>query len=180
MLVLLGTAILVVTLYEDVFWWKLHPPGGGAFTISDKVYSGVLTASNSSVVIPIEEGTILTLMGLKTNGTPISVIVMDGNGTELVRLVNISGMEQSGIDFIRVMGYLKWDGSGDYAQVMVVRESSDVEFELRIIAEGILYVTPVPEPIVWITAGYTTGMLLIIGGFYLIEQVIRDYDLQLT
>jgi hypothetical protein len=131
------------------------------------------------VAIPFETASILSLWDLGTNDTPVTILVLDWNETVMLILPNITEMRYDGIEFVEIWGSLNQDYISDYAEVVVTREAADVVFELRIITMAMIMVTPLPEPIPTFLIGYIIGIVLIVGGFYLIERVIRDYDLQI-
>jgi len=174
-LIFAGTFALVETAwYPIAFRWD--PRENTTWhTTSDRTYSGVLSATNQSVVIPLTGPSYLSelhLTSLRSNYTPITVTLRDWNASIVLQLVNYTTGVTDWHE-IEVHGGL-WSSWPDPATLTVARVSADVEFFLRIVIGYWMPALPSVPSFGVVILGNILGVALVGIGFGLIEGVVRD------
>jgi hypothetical protein len=161
--------------FEQATWHALQPTPSGWFTTFDQSFHGALSASNTSIDIPLEVDYGLELLELRelyTNDTPITIIIRNVNNEPIFQLVNLTAPQDNGPHSIEIIGGL----TNEYyhtATISITRETSDVQFRLRIILKHFVAVSPVPPPYYRFICGYIIGIVLIILGFIILELTTR-------
>jgi hypothetical protein len=174
-LILVGTMLITFMYFEQATWYALHPPPSGWYTIFDQSFHGELSASNTSINIPLEADNRLEKLEFQemyTNNTPITITIQNSNNETTFQLVNITAPQINGPYSVEIIGGLASLHTLT-ATVTITRETDDVQFRLRIIGKTFFAVSPAPPPYYLFISGYIIGSVLIILGFRILEQTTR-------
>lgn len=174
-LILLGTAILVSTVWAQATW--SHPDSH--WSTRSRTYSGVLTAANQSAVILIDVAPSehLRLSQLWTNDTPVTITVRNWNGSVVLQLPNYTyNSEVEPIEFV-VFGGLGHHYPDEFPTLEIARVTADVSFSLSLAIEVLIPMLPYLPPFGAWMLGYLLGAVLVTVGFITIERVLRDIEL---
>ena len=174
-LILAGTLIVVSTIWYQTDWYELQSDSHW-YTIADHSYSGVLSATNQSVVIPLAEVTPtaeLRLTSLWSDYTPITITLRDWNDSIALQLFNYTAY-RPGLCEVAVRGGLAHPWYSGTPTLTIARVSTDVRFYLNLTIGDWTIPPPDPPLILVFMPGHVLGLAAICIGFVLLEDVLRD------
>ena len=164
-----------------VTWPETHPSGGIITeTHIDDEYSGSLNTITPYQVIILGRVNRITLQSLNTNGTPLSLDLIDQRNRTLFGIVHPIPVDLANntLTFTTYEGFppiIEYDTN---LTLRLARISSNLTFTLHILAQEIelgplvSYYYPFPAIIIL----FVYGLSLIIGGFVNLDRIIRALD----